>query len=135
MASSTPYKYRLEKDGTYTPLFKDEYESETANLYAKGSAYRYRVEQLIKKDRDRVEQLIKKDRDRAEQLIKKDRDRAEQLIKKVSSTPYKYRLEKDGTYTPLFKDEYESETANLYAKGSAYRDRVEQLIKKVNNHA
>jgi hypothetical protein len=49
------------------------------------------------------------------------------------TTPYMYRLEKDGTYTPLSKDEYESETANLYAKGSAYRDRVEQLIKKMNH--
>ena len=45
-----------------------------------------------------------------------------------------YRLEKDGTYTPLTKTQYESETTSSYAKGSTYRDRVEQLIKKVNNH-
>jgi hypothetical protein len=52
----------------------------------------------------------------------------------ANPTPYMYRLEKDGTYTPLTKAQYESETANLYAKGSSYRDRIEQLIKKVNNH-
>jgi hypothetical protein len=49
-------------------------------------------------------------------------------------TPYMYRLETDGTYTPLTKAQYEFEAANLYTKGSAYRDRVEQLIKKVNSH-
>ena len=35
----------------------------------------------------------------------------------------------------MTKAQYESETANLYAKDSTYRDHVEQLIKKVNNHA
>ena len=51
----------------------------------------------------------------------------------ANPTPYMYRLEIDGTYTPLTKAEYESETAGSYAKGSAYRDRVEQLIKEVNH--
>jgi hypothetical protein len=51
----------------------------------------------------------------------------------ANNTPYMYRLKTDGTYTPLTKAQYESETANLYAKGSAYRNRVEQLIKKVNH--
>ena len=51
----------------------------------------------------------------------------------ANNTPYMYRLETDGTYTSLTKSQYESETANLYAKGSAYRNRVEQLIKKVNH--
>ena len=49
-------------------------------------------------------------------------------IRMANPTPYMYRLETDGTYTPLTKTQYESETANLYAKGSAYRDRVEQLM-------
>jgi hypothetical protein len=53
----------------------------------------------------------------------------------ANNTPYMYRLETDDTYTSLTKSQYESETANFYAKGSTYRDRVEQLIKKVNNHA
>lgn len=51
----------------------------------------------------------------------------------ANNIPYMYRLETDGTYTPLTKAQYESETANFYAKGSTYRNRVEQLIKKVNH--
>ena len=47
----------------------------------------------------------------------------------ANPTPYMYRLETDGTYTPLTKTQYESETTSSYAKGSTYRDRVEQLLK------
>ena len=52
---------------------------------------------------------------------------------KMAETPFIYRKEKDGSMTPLTQKQYESEAANLYAKGSAYRDRVEQLIKGVNH--
>jgi hypothetical protein len=52
-----------------------------------------------------------------------------------NKSAYMYRQNQDGTYTPLTKTQYESETANLYAKDSTYRDRVEQLIKKVNDRA
>ena len=50
----------------------------------------------------------------------------------MADTTFIYRKEKDGSMTPLTQKQYESETADFYAKGSAYRDRVEQLIKKVN---
>ena len=51
----------------------------------------------------------------------------------MADTTFIYRKEKDGSMTPLTQKQYESETADFYAKDSDYRKHVEDLIKKINH--
>jgi hypothetical protein len=43
---------------------------------------------------------------------------------------YMYRKEKDGTYTPLTKEQYQKESATMWSL--EYQQHVLELIKKVN---